>query len=386
MTSVTATFILPEVISTKLAKGVYERVGGVVRDSQTKQVIIWLRETGQSTQMSNAVPSILSGLGSVASLLNLGVSTMGFALILQRLNGIASKLQSLEELIKIGFHAKFLTGIQVADKALTTTDATDRKQRAIQASTLLTEARNLLIPLLQSELNQGTRAVPAYLTALALAYTAEALCDLEIQEPATVCASLEQGVAILESITRRYVQKLLTTQPVAYLHPSLEETLPSQRVIEVMRWANPKCAVSDFLARVPAQIEELEASSIEWINSLPPAIYDPTVDSQESWAEWMLRQPGLLLAPWLPSGWVHKQAQQAWIIEHRLPDTFHVMEVQLETLRRLQGYILEIRTAQILGISFRSWQALTPSDATQDSENQLMYLIFAEPILLNEHD
>src|SRR5262249_10825724 len=104
------------------------------------------------------------------------------------------------------------------------------------------------------------------------------------------------------------------------------------------------------------------------------------------WAEWALRQPGLLLAPWLPSGWVHKQAQQAWIIEHQLPDAFQIIEAQLETLRRLQGYILEIGTAQSLGLSFSSWRQLTDPDSLSGLENSLVYIVFAQPLSLKEID
>jgi hypothetical protein len=100
MTSLTTTFRLPEPIAAKLAAGVYERVGGVVRDTQTKQVVMWLRETGQTNHLPGAIPSVLSSLGAMASLLNLGVSTMGFVLILQRLESIERQIEYLGDLIK----------------------------------------------------------------------------------------------------------------------------------------------------------------------------------------------------------------------------------------------------------------------------------------------
>ena len=44
MQTVEATFAVPPHVSQGLDNGEYERVGGVVRDSQSKQVVAWLRE------------------------------------------------------------------------------------------------------------------------------------------------------------------------------------------------------------------------------------------------------------------------------------------------------------------------------------------------------
>ncbi len=384
MTSLTTTFRLPEPIAAHLAAGVYERVGGVVRDSQTKQVVMWLRETGQMNHLPGAIPSVLSSLGAMTSLLNLGVSTMGFALILQRLEGIERQIDHLGELIKIGFHAKCVAAIELAAHAVRMTDAANRRQMAIEAIALLTEARGLLVPLLDAELAQGSSTVPSYLAALSLTYISEARCYLEIEEAAIACRLLEHAAATLEPRVRQHVQTLLTAQPAAYLHSSLKRTIPRHRILNVLCWANPDLKKRGFLRSVPPQLAALEAQSIEWIDSLPKAIWNPAIDDQESWAGWAIRQPGLLLAPWLPSGWVHKQAQQASIIEHRLPKVFQTIETLIEGFQRLQIYSLEIRATQQLAMSFDSWQQLAPAEEKPPAPPPLMYIVFAEPLLLKQ--
>ncbi len=44
MNTVDATFHVPEHIAQGLSNGTYERVGGVVREIESKQVVTWLRE------------------------------------------------------------------------------------------------------------------------------------------------------------------------------------------------------------------------------------------------------------------------------------------------------------------------------------------------------
>jgi hypothetical protein len=44
METLTATFLIPDWVSAGLANGLYERVGGVIREVGTKQVVAWLRE------------------------------------------------------------------------------------------------------------------------------------------------------------------------------------------------------------------------------------------------------------------------------------------------------------------------------------------------------
>jgi hypothetical protein len=277
-----------------------------------------------------------------------------------------------------------VAAIELAAHAVRMTDAANRRQMAIEAIALLTEARALLIPLLHAELKQGSSTVPSFLAALSLAYISEVRCYLEIEEAVIACRLLEQAAATLEPYVRQHVRTLLTAQPAAYLHSSLNRTISRRRMLNVLRWANPDFKERDFLRSLPTQLAALEAQSIKWINSLPKAIWNPAVDVQESWAGWAIRQPGLLLAPWLPAGWVHKQAQQGSIIEHRLPKVFQTLEALIEGFQRLQVYSLEIRATQQLEMSFDSWQQLAPPDEKQPDGSQLMYIVFSEPLLLEQ--
>ncbi|WP_242051176.1 MULTISPECIES: hypothetical protein [Nostoc] len=71
---VTVTFMLADWVVKGLANGTLERVGGVIREVGTKQVVTWLREiTGQPAQV-NKSDNLLNLIFSGANLVTTGVN------------------------------------------------------------------------------------------------------------------------------------------------------------------------------------------------------------------------------------------------------------------------------------------------------------------------
>ncbi|WP_242051523.1 hypothetical protein [Nostoc sp. FACHB-280] len=103
---VTVTFMLADWVVKGLANGTLERVGGVIREVGTKQVVAWLREISEQPAQVNQSLEVFQGILNIttaASILNLGVSVMGFAVIAQRLKELERRLQKAQELLnKIG--------------------------------------------------------------------------------------------------------------------------------------------------------------------------------------------------------------------------------------------------------------------------------------------
>jgi tetratricopeptide (TPR) repeat protein len=89
---VTVTFMLADWIVKGLANGTLERVGGVIREVGTKQIVTWLREiTGQPTQVNtsnNLLNLVISGANLVTSGANTVVTKQGLADVNQRLGGV----------------------------------------------------------------------------------------------------------------------------------------------------------------------------------------------------------------------------------------------------------------------------------------------------------
>jgi len=179
METLTATFLIPDWVSAGLANGLYERVGGVIREVGNKQVVAWLREgfslDGNAFSSFSGIPAVdpvtgslkivaqlidagitAKGFGDVnrrldgvhqqlgvmgqslhnmqgvlqitsaASILNLGVSVIGFGVIMHRLGELEQRLQQAQALfnkmnhkIDLGFYAKFRAALELAKNAFT---------------------------------------------------------------------------------------------------------------------------------------------------------------------------------------------------------------------------------------------------------------------------
>lgn len=102
--------VLPDRIVAGVATGRMERCGGVIRDINSKKVVMWLREANPSRSFSpknlisnypSAIRESLQMAGSFASVLNLG-ATCGFGVaILGKLNKMDKKLDEISEKLDI---------------------------------------------------------------------------------------------------------------------------------------------------------------------------------------------------------------------------------------------------------------------------------------------
>jgi hypothetical protein len=93
-------FDVPALVAQGLMNGSLERVGGVVRDSSSKQVVMWLQEGGSEVSKALVQPPLagvraLATANSLLSAANLGVSVAGFAVVLQQLNRISEQIKAV---------------------------------------------------------------------------------------------------------------------------------------------------------------------------------------------------------------------------------------------------------------------------------------------------
>lgn len=92
MASINTNLFIPKDIQTGLDTGQYIRNGGVIREVGTQRIVRLLKEG--PAQISQAL-STLSTFGSVASLLNMAVSIVGFAMVLAKLDAMDKKPDKL---------------------------------------------------------------------------------------------------------------------------------------------------------------------------------------------------------------------------------------------------------------------------------------------------
>jgi len=193
MKKVIATLSIPEQIAQGLSNGTYERVGGVVREVGSKQVVAWLRENLKSdsvfshssalssaTIAANNLSTMVNNLSNIACTLNLAVSTMGFALVLKRLGEIEQQLGQAQEIlntidykIDLSFYANFRAALDLAFNAFTMTNSETRKMSAMQAINRFLEAEHHYTKLTDIEIANGSQVADEYLATLCLAYITE---------------------------------------------------------------------------------------------------------------------------------------------------------------------------------------------------------------------
>lgn len=426
MDTLTATFTLPGWIAEGLASGAYERVGGVIRETGTKQIVSWLREADASNlsgipgllrlfsglplpadpvsgalnlvaQGVNAGISIkgfrdvkkgLSQLGeqiqavrqdvqevqgtlrvaSAISILNLGVSVMGFAIINQRLNELEKHIVETKELLsKIGrkidlaHYANFKAALGLATNALTMGKQVNRDSMAIQAINRFLEAQHIYSDYLSQDLSQGSRFADGYFLTLVLAYIAEVRCHLELDEIGTALSRLDEAEKATRSFTEKYIKILLTSNPLVYLHPRLKGQSDLRRLTQIYQLINSELDENAVFELHRENFFKIVQEKEKWVESLPAAIWDDEID-------------------WVDKGfWEDRNPY----IYRRLRQSMGVMESVVETYRRLRAYQSELQAIAQLGVSFHDWVDLAPSEA-KPKEAELIYIIPSKPLAVDD--
>jgi hypothetical protein len=389
MNIVEATFQVPERIAQGISNGTYERVGGVVREAKSKQVVAWLREAyeaGEPVLSKVLSPSLV---GAVASTLNLAVSTTGFIIILKRLGVIEQQLEQAQEALQtidykidLSFYANFRAALDLAINAFTMTNSETRKMSAMQAINRFLEAEHHYTKLTDIEIGNGSQVADEYLSTLCLAYITEVRCYLELEEIETARRRLQEGAAILRPRFEKHINTLLTSNPAAYLHPSLKEQVGLKRLTKVYQWLQPGLDESDVFEMQREKLFRLAQNTEEWTISLPQAIRIPkgSTATPTNVFNGLAKQSKKLIGA-LPSISKMKAGSPEAVTPSpeaeaygRLPAMMELIETMVENNNRFAMYESEVATIHRLGIGFQEWRQLAPSSTAQGNETDLIYI------------
>jgi hypothetical protein len=389
MGTVNATFQVPESIAHGISNGAYERVGGVVREVGSKKVVAWLREaydTGEPVLSNVLSPSLV---GAVASTLNLAVSTTGFIIILKRLSVIEQQLEQAQEVLQtidykidLSFYANFRAALDLAINAFTMTNSETRKMSAMQAINRFLEAEHHYTKLTDIEISNGSQVADEYLSTLCLAYVTEVRCYLELEEIETARRRLQEGAAVLRPRFEKYINTLLTSNPAAYLHPSLKEHVGLKRLTKVYQWLQPRLDESDVFEMQRENLFRLAQKPEEWTNSLPKAIHIPKgrIATPTNVFNGLAKQSKKFIEA-LPSISKTKAGSPEAVTPSpeteaygRLPTMMELMETMVENNNRFAMYESEVGTIHRLGMGFQEWRQLAPSSTAQGDGTALIYI------------
>ena len=396
---------VPGFISEGLKSGAYCRTGGAVREVSSKEIVGFIREAGELA--TPIVSELLSLPKNVAGgeALNLAITSMGFVVVMQRLDSIKGQLTELQQVLdKIGysidlsFYANFRAALDLAANAFTVSNAETHRVSALQAINRFLESEHQYLQMADVEIANRSQAADDYLYTLSLAYVTEARCYLELGELDTAQRRLQEGLSAIKPRFERHVTTLLTSNPAAYLHPASKDVVDLRRLTSVYRWLKPGLDETAVFESLRVNLFALAKSPDSWIETLPPAIRLPAKDKgfRERIVDELSKQltPQSLtkrlsgLAESLSSPTKRAEALQSLIgglqtppdeIFARLPETLGMIEHMIEHCSRFEAYLAELQTMQKLGLTFRDWQNLAPTDKRASPSN-LIFLSLAETV------
>jgi len=200
-------FDVPALVAQGLMNGSLERVGGVVRDSSSKQVVMWLQEGGSEVSKALANPPVAGGANALAAAnpllatANLGFSVAGFALVLQQLNRISDQIRAVEAKLDRVSHklddqalAQLKAGINACQNAVELNDPTLQIQMAGQALTTLHAARQFFNQQVVRSAGKAEASSAEYVALAFVALAAEVQTYLQLDEGEKAARTLAQGL------------------------------------------------------------------------------------------------------------------------------------------------------------------------------------------------
>ncbi len=221
-----------------------------------------------------------------------------------------------------------------------------------------------------------------YLSTLCLAYVTEARCYLELDEIDTARRRLQEGAAILRPRFEKHINTLLTSNPSAYLHPSLKEQVGLKRLTKVYKWLDPGLDENDVFEMQRENLFKLAQNPEEWTNSLPQAIRiskGGTATPTNVFNDFAKQSKKFIGA--LPSMSKMKAGSPDALTPSpeieaygRLPAIIKLMETMVEDDNRLAMYESEVGTIHRLGMGFQEWRQLAPSITDQGNGTELIYI------------
>ncbi len=353
MAPLDVTFFIPPHIAKGLLDGTLIRRGGVIQDNAGR-VVMWLKEIPSPASFISASTQTLLAIGSVSSMLTLGVSVIGFAVIYQKVQALENRLSELQEAVKetnekieLGFYANFLAALDLARNTFSMQKDSNRHHSALQAINRFIEAEHVYIKLADKELERRSQIGDEYLLTYCLACLAETLCYLELGEYDTALRRFSEGKSNLKERMEKYIDILLTDNPLMYLHPKLKGAVDLSRLTKIYQWKDPSLTENAVFENLRDSLLSLEKFD-DWAKALPPSVMEQSNIHRLFWA-------------------VSDEGRRS--IFDRLPLVVEEMEFIIETHQRFASYESEIKLLDKAKIPFSKWQNLKPSgEAPADAE------------------
>ena len=168
-----------------------------------------------------------------------------------------------------------------------------------------------------------------------------------------------------------------------------------RRLTRVYRWLDPSLDENAVFEVLREQWCDLIQHPEKWVETLPPAVWDPNVavqrkeDPSSPVKKFELPLVGKHLAklrnlefPTLTQHLPGLGRNRELDVYGHLPTVLEAIEGLIEDTSRFTTYLAEVHALQHLGISFREWQQLQPPLGKPDDQSEVMCIHLAEPLAL----
>jgi hypothetical protein len=351
-------FDVPALVAQGLMNGSLERVGGVVRDSSSKQVVMWLQEGGSEVSKALVNPPLAGGANALAAAnpllatANLGVSVAGFAMVLQQLNRISDQIRAVEAKVdRISYKlddqalAQLKAGINACQNAVELQDPTLRLQMAGQALTTLHAARQFFNQQVVRSAGKAEAASAEYVGLAFVALAAEVQTYLQLDEGEKAARTLSQGLDELRPGLTQLMNAVLDCT-CHYLKPEFAGEVD----LNLMLWLHNgfrrvKCKAGESAEQLSASelfeimrphITKVFKSHEDWHGEIPQVIVD-TSDVPDWW-----------LGP-LNQG--TDKAARFRQVKEELAEGLNKIIALVEAHDRLLAQVLQLKEMQLLGLT-----------------------------------
>jgi hypothetical protein len=381
-------FEVPSHLEAGLASGALERIGGVIRERASGQVVAWLRDSAAYEQAANAAlkpsnpiygviqasqvrqlstgaslynlsqvapqtTSQLMRLSVAGQMVNLAVSVLSFGVLLQRLDDLKKQIQGLEAAILQEFKHDRDNDFQVAlEAARDAYEHTDKNQKDIAARSAIDRLKGARSNFLRDFENavidrsnrERIRLAQALLERAIYAQIAIARCYWVTGNADTAVKQLIERRPEFRQHVQRLIEALLSPSPALYL----EANIPLESLVQffnVQHWlhdgSDEITAESMFKILQELRKDFFRSDLLEKITqSVQPSALLPIVDA--------------VLSRLSPSS---KRSESDW--RTPLLENLERSLILIENYQRLRGYELEIRTARL---SLEEWDKLVDAE------------------------
>ncbi len=398
MNTVEAVFQIPDWIANGLDNGNYERVGGVIREVDSKSVVAWLRETDFTQvspgQMLSSASRLLK-FGDVVGVLNLGVSVTGFTIILNRIKLLETSiseqnalLTQIDRKLDLSFYGNFVAAIRQANDAMMTQSPDTKRITATHAVNRMLEAQHYFEAECDAQIAAGSEIADKLISTLFLAYTAEIRCHIELGEMVLATSKLEQYSETMRTLVHAYLKKKYTafdtnhlwcidlsqcTDLVARIW-RLEDSL--EKDVRRLEMSSVKASDSDICKKQQAELERVENILISSKNNQAQAQAQTGFSAFAKVTYWNIEVASNKDAvnrtrKKIKEYRVKKQEYYA----QTLPELLTKAEGVIEDMRRFEAYRDEVAALQQTGISLNEWQQLRPKNAPKGQAANIFLLI-----------